>query len=267
MAGRLGDGARCADEHRVGAVVPAESPQSPQHRSHVGAEHAAVAVGLVDHHVTQRTQETLPTVVARQHRAVQHVGIGQHERGEVAGEPPFLGLGVAVEGGEPPRLAAELTGPPSLVVGQRLGRCEVQGGVGAGRRCPTMHCNVVPDRALGGGGVDRQQVSQRLTRSRRGTDRDVSAFEGRRGGHSLMLPQRGDALFGQRRTRAGGYPRGHLGGEPRTRRPMMHVPHLGCVRDPLGHGHALRVPRSADRSAREYARRSTAFRSAQALRS
>ena len=59
-------------------VVRADPPQPAQHRGHVRAEDAPVAVALVDDDVPQVAQEAGPPGVAGQDRAVQHVGVGQH---------------------------------------------------------------------------------------------------------------------------------------------------------------------------------------------
>ena len=122
----LGDGGRGEHERRVGAVRRAHPPQPPQHLRDVRAEHAPVVVALVDHDVVQRAQELRPAVVGGQQGPVQHVGVGQHVLGVVAGPLPLLARAVAVVGGdadvEPQRLE-----PGQLVLGQRLGRAEVEG--------------------------------------------------------------------------------------------------------------------------------------------
>ena len=97
----LGHGGRGEHERRVGAVRRAHAPQPAQHLRHVGAEHAAVVVALVDHDVAQRPQEAGPAVVSGQQRAVQHVGVGQDVLGVVARPLPLLSRAVAVVGGEP----------------------------------------------------------------------------------------------------------------------------------------------------------------------
>ena len=62
--GRLGHGRRRQDEHRVGAVVRADAAQPAQDVRDVRAEHAAVVVALVDHHVAQPAEQPRPPSVA-----------------------------------------------------------------------------------------------------------------------------------------------------------------------------------------------------------
>ena len=124
---RLGDGGGGEHERRVGAVRRAHPPQPAQHLGDVGAEHAAVVVALVDDDVLQRAEELRPPVVRGEQRAVQHVGVGQDVLGVVARPLPLLARAVAVVGGEPD-VEPERLQPGQLVLGERLGRGEVEDG-------------------------------------------------------------------------------------------------------------------------------------------
>jgi len=77
----------------------------------VGAEHAAVAVQLVDHHELEALEELGPLGVVGQDRLVQHVRVGDHD--VTAGTHRLAGVprGVAVEGVGP---HPQLPGPVQL---------------------------------------------------------------------------------------------------------------------------------------------------------
>ena len=123
----LGHGGRGQDEGGRGAVAGAEPAQPAYDVGDVGPEDAAVVVALVDHDVLQRAQEPRPPLVARQQRAVEHVGVGQDVLGVVAGPVALLAAAVAVVGGDPD-VEPERSDRGHLVVGQRLGGREVEDG-------------------------------------------------------------------------------------------------------------------------------------------
>ncbi len=153
---------RCSDEHRVGTVVVGQPTEASQHGSDVGAEHAAVAVRLVDHHITQRGQQPRPLLVAGQYRAVQHVGIREHEPAEVARETSLHGIGVAVQRAHPPARQAEGFAHPQLVVGECLGRREVDRRVAAAQLERTTRGNLEPEPGFRRRSQDREQVAESL---------------------------------------------------------------------------------------------------------
>src|SRR5699024_7693886 len=97
---RVRGGGRGEDEGGVGAVMGGDPAQAPHHHRDVAAEHAPVAVALVDHHVAQGAEEVRPLLVPGQEPEVQHVGVGEHH-GAVAAHPAaLLGGGVAVVHGD-----------------------------------------------------------------------------------------------------------------------------------------------------------------------
>ncbi len=207
--GRLlgrGHGRRGQHERRVGAVGRADPAQPPQHVGDVGSEDAAVVVALVDDDVAQRAQERRPPVVTGQQRAVQHVGVGQDVLGVVAGPVALLSAAVTVVGGDAD-VEPEAGHRGHLVVGQRLGRREVEhGGAAAGA--------VAPGRAHRG--ERRQLVGQRLARGRAGGDHHVAPRPGRVGGLDLVSPRLVDPGPREGRDHVGGGPRGPRGVHRRT---------------------------------------------------
>ena len=93
------------------------------------AEHAAVGVHLVDHHVLEVLEELRPLGVVRQDRLVQHVGVADDDVAVQADRLPRIAGRVAVEGeGTQAELArvVELEQFGDLVLGQRLGREQVE---------------------------------------------------------------------------------------------------------------------------------------------
>ena len=234
---RLGDRGRGEHERRVGAVRRAHAPQPAQHLGHVGPEHAPVVVALVDHDVAQRPEELRPAVVGGQQGAVQHVGVGQHVLGVVARPVPLLARAVAVVGGDP-QVEPQRLQAGQLVLGERLGRAEVEGG-GA------------PLLARPAGGADvgqrRQLVAQRLARGRAGRHHDVAAGVRRLGGLDLVPPRGAHAAGLERRPDVVGHP-----GRPRRldRRPRRQ--HLEVGQPVLAAGHRRRGarPRRASRRGR-----------------
>ena len=97
----IGHRGRREDERRVRAVQRADPAEAAQHVGDVGAEDPAVVVGLIDHDVLQRAQESGPSGVPGQQRPVQHVGVGQDVLAVVAGPVALLARTVAVVGREP----------------------------------------------------------------------------------------------------------------------------------------------------------------------
>ena len=180
----------------MGAVHRAHPPQPTEHVGDVRAEDAAVVVALVDHDVLQGAEEARPPVVGRQERAVQHVGVGQDVLPEVARPVALLARAVAVMGGQA-YVEAQGRQPGELVVGQRLGRREVE----------HRRAALAADAA---GRADRRQrgqlVGQRLPRGRAGRHDHVVARVRRVGGHDLVAPRPGHALRGEGAADVVGHP-------------------------------------------------------------
>ena len=61
------------------AVEGGDAFQPPDHVADVAAEHAAVAVHLVDHDVFEAREEGDPLGVVRQDAGVEHVGIADDD--------------------------------------------------------------------------------------------------------------------------------------------------------------------------------------------
>ena len=134
----------------------------------------------------------------------------------IAREPSLRVVGVTVERGEPPPLRPERGGGPGLVVGERLGGGQVDGGVPGAGEAGASGVDGDPERPLGGGGDDGHQVPERLSRTRRRAHDGVAAVEQRLGELRLMPPRRRDAgpldprdrlrrqPWGPRRRQAGG---------------------------------------------------------------
>jgi len=78
--------------------VGGDASKPADHVGRVAAEHAAVGVYLVEHHVREVAEELGPRVVVGQDAEVEHVGISQDDLG-LALDTPALGDGrVAVVG-------------------------------------------------------------------------------------------------------------------------------------------------------------------------
>jgi hypothetical protein len=92
----------------------------------VGAEHAAVDVGLVDDDVAEVREHVAPAVVVRQDADVEHVRVGQDQVRPLAHLPALLARRVAVvdRGLDPGWL--QLGQRSDLVLGECLRRIEVE---------------------------------------------------------------------------------------------------------------------------------------------
>ena len=126
-AATLGLGHGRGGEHEGGgrAVQRGDPPQPAQDLGDVRPEDAPVVVALVDDDVLEARPERRPPPVPRQHRAVQHVGVGEDVLAEVARPVPLLAAAVPVVGGHPD-VEAEGLERGELVLGERLGRREVE---------------------------------------------------------------------------------------------------------------------------------------------
>ena len=157
-------------------------------------EHAPVVVALVDdHHVEMREQAPV-ALVSGQQRVVQHVRV----REDVAGRAPrplaFGRARVAVERRRLEPGQSQLTQGAELVVGERLGRGEIE------RRPPSSRRQ---RQVVEGVLSDRQQVPERLARRRaRRDDHMATSPDGGRG-LDLMRPRPGDAARHEAATQLG----------------------------------------------------------------
>jgi hypothetical protein len=201
--------------------VPGDALQASQHVAQVTAEHAAIRVQLVDHHVLQVLEELGPARMVRQYPRVQHVGVGERDVRPRADGLAGIRRRVAVVGVHADRLAArlgdergELVQLGHLVLRQGLGREEIQR---ARRR-------ILEDRIQ-----HRQVVAERLARRRRRGDDDVLAIRDARERLGLMRVELCESALLERRLQ----PRLQRVGERRVLR--VHRRHPAHGRDdPLG---------------------------------
>ena len=163
----VADGGRAGHVGRLAAVGGAHPVQAPQQVQHVGAEHAAVGVQLVDHHVAQPCKERRPRLVEGQQPGVQHVRRGdEHVRRRSANLPAPVRRGVAVVDVNAEAAAQALQEDSQLVVLillQGLEREDVE----------RVRVGVLQQ-----GGDDRHVVNQGLAAGRRRRHHDVVAIQG-----------------------------------------------------------------------------------------
>jgi len=198
MRMRVADGGRAQDELRAHAVERADALEPADHVGDVAAEHAAVGMDLIDHHVAQVLEELRPLGVVRQDRLVQHVRVADHDVAVQADRLARVAGRIAVEG---EGLHAQFAGAVEfqqfgdLVLRQRLGREQVQRlGI-----------------ALHGRAHHRQRVAQRLARSGGCDDGHVLAALGGGPGLGLVRVQLFDAARLERCLQR----RGHVVGDRR----------------------------------------------------
>ena len=197
VLGGVADRRRGEHERRVGPVVGADPAQPAQHLGDVGAEDAAVVVALVDHDQVERAEEPAPPVVPRQEGAMEHVGVGQDVLAVLARPVALVEGGVAVVGGDPDP-EPERRDPGELVLGERLGRADVERGGAA----LALASAPLEDRGERG-----QLVGERLAGRRTGGQDDVLAAARGLGRDRLVAPQLVDAAPAERRHDVGVCPR------------------------------------------------------------
>ncbi len=154
-------------EPRRGPVGRGDPSQAAQHVGHVGAEHAAVDVGLVDDHDGEVREEVSPGAVVGQDPDVEHVGVGEHQVRPLPDGAALLAARVAVVDRRPDLLVqAEPVERAGLVLGQRLRRVEVER-AGARVRAQDVERRQVEAQRLarrGARGDDRRPGPRRLQR-------------------------------------------------------------------------------------------------------
>ena len=230
MRARVGDGRGREDEGGVRAVASRHPPQPPQHERDVRAEHAPIDVAFVDDDIAQCPQERRPPLVPRQQRVVQEVRVGQHVCRVLPDPAPLLGRGVPVVGRDPQTWKGQPVHPVELVMGQGLGRREIERSHPAAgrRRSAVEHVR-----------EHRNEIAQRLARRRPCRDDDMLSRVGGLGRLDLMAPQlvdaRGQQGTGQRRRHPGRQLPGHglASGDPAG----MPQPPLACPARQPGEQH------------------------------
>ena len=228
----LGDRGRGEHERGVRAVRRADPAQPAQHLGDVRPEDPAVVVALVDHDEGELGEEGAPPLVPGQQRVVQHVGVGQDVLGVVARPGALVAAAVAVVGGDPD-VEAERGEPGQLVLGERLGRRQVE------RGRPALAARTA---ALERRGQRGELVGQRLAGRGAGGEHDVLPGVRRVGRGRLVLPRLVDAAGPERvddRGRRPGRPRcaaSGPGGQPlEVGEPALAARHRGQPVHDLGH--------------------------------
>ena len=155
---RVGDRRRGEQEARLGAVGARDPAQPPQHVGDVGAEDAAVGVGLVDDDPVEVGEEVAPALVVGQDADVQHVRVGEDEVAAAADRRPLLARGVAVVDRLAQPRRAQRRQLARLVLGQRLGRVEVEGAALGVAGDPVEHRQVEGEALARGGAAGDHQV-------------------------------------------------------------------------------------------------------------
>ena len=118
-------------EPRIGAVDRRRPSQPPQDVGDVRAEHAAVHVRLVDDDEREVRQQVVPALVVGQDPDVEHVGVREDEVAALPDRGPLVARRVAVVDRGADRLVqAEGVEHSRLVLGERLGRIQVEGASG-----------------------------------------------------------------------------------------------------------------------------------------
>ena len=146
---RIGDRRRGEQEAGCRTVCCADPPEPPDHVRDVRAEDAAVGVGLVDHHPVEPFEEVPPRLVVGQDPDVEHVGVGHHQVRFPADRGPAVPWGIPVVDRVAEAGGIQLGESPGLVLGEGLGRVEVE-------RCrPTGPGQAVEHRQVEGEGFPR----------------------------------------------------------------------------------------------------------------
>ena len=124
---RVGDRRRGEDEARVGAVDAGDAPQPAQDVGDVRAEDAAVGVRLVDDDPAQVGEEVAPALVVGRARAMLSMsGLVRMRFERLRMLSAVVARGVAVVDRVAQRRQAELGELARLVLGERLGRVDVE---------------------------------------------------------------------------------------------------------------------------------------------
>ncbi len=161
---RVADRRRAQDELRLRPIERADALEPAQYVGDVAAEHAAIGMHLVDHHVLQVLEELRPLGVMRQDALVQHVRVGDDDVAVQADRLARVARRVAIEG---EGFYAEVAGAVELqqlghlVLRQRLGREQVQRLGTAGHRRGHHRQRVAQRLAAGGGGYHGHVLATR----------------------------------------------------------------------------------------------------------
>ena len=122
----IGDRRRREQQLRLGSVHPCQTAEPAQDVADMRAEDAPVDVRFVDDEIAQVVHHIRPAVVVRQHSHVEHVGVREDHVRPFANLPPALCRSVAVVDRRADVRRPELCERARLVLGQGLGRVEVE---------------------------------------------------------------------------------------------------------------------------------------------
>ena len=124
---RVGDRRRGEQDAGLGPVGVGHTAKPAQDVGDVRPEHAAIDVRLVDDHHREVREQVGPRAVVGKDPDVEHVGVGEHDIGPAPDGRALGARGVAVVDRRPDAPGqAERVERARLVLGQRLGRVEVQ---------------------------------------------------------------------------------------------------------------------------------------------
>ncbi len=210
----VGHGRRGEYEGGRGPVPRAHPPEPAQHHREVGSEDAPIDVALVDDDVAQRPEERRPVLVTRQEGVVEQVGVGEDVVGVLTDPSPVLGRGVTVVGGGPQPRQGQPVEAVELVVGEGLGRREIE----RGRAPPVRRERTVHDVGEGG-----QQIAERLARGGTGREHDVRTRVGGLRRLQLVAPQARQPGLREGRVEGRRHPVGPRRGRGRPGRDPVHV--------------------------------------------
>jgi len=116
---------------------------------------------LVDNDIPQPAEKLLPGVVVGQDAYVHHIGVREHDLRRPLDSGAFMLRGIAVEGVIAQLnllCSAQLPETAQLVLGQRLGRKEIQGAARLLGEDGVEHGYVIAEGLAAGGGGDHHHV-------------------------------------------------------------------------------------------------------------
>ncbi len=163
---RIGDRRRGEDEPGAGPVHAGDPPQPAQDVGDVRPEHAPVGVRLVDDDPAQAGEEVSPVAVVGQDADVEHVGVGEDQVRAAPDLRPVVARRIAVVDRVAKLRQAQRGQLSRLVLGEGLGRVEVEGAVAGIADQPVKDGKVEGQRLArrGAAGDDRIAVGGRVER-------------------------------------------------------------------------------------------------------
>jgi hypothetical protein len=156
---RVGDRRAGEDEARLGPVRAGQAAKAAQHVAHVRAEHTAVHVRLVHHDPGEVREHVAPLAVVRQDPDVEHVRVREDQVRARADRPALGGGRVAVVDRVAQERRLEAGELARLVLGERLGRVEVEGAGAAVAGERVEHRQVECERLAAGGAGRHDRVA------------------------------------------------------------------------------------------------------------